>query len=77
MGLKGFHRSAEDSAFFIACFFFQNGGVLNNYYMYYRGTNFSRTICGPYMTTSYDYDAPIDEYGSRFAAVKIDTVFTQ
>ncbi|KAK2373550.1 beta-galactosidase [Trifolium repens] len=26
------------------------------------GTNFGRTSGGPYITTSYDYDAPIDEY---------------
>ncbi|XP_050902133.1 beta-galactosidase-like [Lathyrus oleraceus] len=44
--------------------FFQNGGVLNNYYMYHGGTNFGRTAGGPYITTSYDYDAPIDEYGN-------------
>ena len=57
------HRSAEDSAFSVARFF-QNGGVLNNYYMYHGGTNFGRTAGGPYITTSYDYDAPIDEYGN-------------
>ncbi|CAL5201613.1 unnamed protein product [Lathyrus oleraceus] len=57
------HRSAEDSAFSVARFF-QNGGVLNNYYMYHGGTNFGRTSGGPYITTSYDYDAPIDEYGN-------------
>lgn len=57
------HRSAEDSAFSVARFF-QNGGVLNNYYMYHGGTNFGRTAGGPYMTTSYDYDAPLDEYGN-------------
>jgi hypothetical protein len=42
--------------------FFQNDGVLNNYYMYHGGTNFGRTVGGPYMTIYYDYDAPIDEY---------------
>ncbi|XP_027343447.1 beta-galactosidase 7-like [Abrus precatorius] len=57
------HRSAEDSAFSVARFF-QNGGVLNNYYMYHGGTNFGRTAGGPYITTSYEYDAPIDEYGN-------------
>ncbi|KAL2322545.1 hypothetical protein Fmac_026924 [Flemingia macrophylla] len=57
------HRSAEDSAFSIARFF-QNGGVLNNYYMYHGGTNFGRTAGGLYITTSYDYDAPLDEYGN-------------
>lgn len=31
---------------------------------YHGGTNFGRTSGGPFITTSYDYDAPIDEYGS-------------
>ncbi|KAM0946343.1 putative beta-galactosidase [Dioscorea sansibarensis] len=31
--------------------------------MYHGGTNFGRTSGGPFITTSYDYDAPIDEYG--------------
>ncbi|KAK6123636.1 hypothetical protein DH2020_042617 [Rehmannia glutinosa] len=30
---------------------------------YHGGTNFGRTSGGPFITTSYDYDAPIDEYG--------------
>lgn len=30
---------------------------------YHGGTNFGRTTGGPFITTSYDYDAPIDEYG--------------
>lgn len=30
---------------------------------YHGGTNFGRTSGGPYITTSYDYDAPLDEYG--------------
>jgi hypothetical protein len=30
--------------------------------MYHGGTNFGRTVGGPYMTIYYDYDAPIDEY---------------
>jgi hypothetical protein len=30
---------------------------------YHGGTNFDRTAGGPFITTSYDYDAPIDEYG--------------
>lgn len=32
---------------------------------YHGGTNFGRTAGGPFITTSYDYDAPIDEYGQR------------
>ncbi|XP_037432803.1 beta-galactosidase 1-like [Triticum dicoccoides] len=58
-----FHRSAEDIAFSVAMFF-QKRGSLQNYYMYHGGTNFGRTSGGPYITTSYDYDAPLDEYGN-------------
>lgn len=32
---------------------------------YHGGTNFGRTAGGPFITTSYDYDAPIDEYGKN------------
>ncbi|CAN1276226.1 Beta-galactosidase 10 [Linum perenne] len=56
------HRPTEDLAFSVALFF-QKGGSVNNYYMYHGGTNFGRTSGGPFITTSYDYDAPIDEYG--------------
>ncbi|XP_075673897.1 beta-galactosidase 7-like isoform X1 [Castanea sativa] len=62
-GDKDPHRTAEDVAFAVARFF-QNGGTLQNYYMYHGGTNFGRTAGGPYITTSYDYDAPLDEYGN-------------
>ncbi|XP_015973400.3 beta-galactosidase [Arachis duranensis] len=55
-------RPAEDLAFSVARFI-QNGGSFVNYYMYHGGTNFERTSGGPFITTSYDYDAPIDEYG--------------
>ncbi|KAJ7979355.1 Beta-galactosidase [Quillaja saponaria] len=55
-------RPAEDLAFSVARFI-QNGGSFINYYMYHGGTNFGRTAGGPFMATSYDYDAPIDEYG--------------
>ncbi|KAI4369287.1 hypothetical protein MLD38_017746 [Melastoma candidum] len=56
------HRPVEDVAFSVARFF-QKGGSLQNYYMYHGGTNFGRTNGGPFITTSYDYEAPIDEYG--------------
>ncbi|XP_057415650.1 beta-galactosidase 9 [Lotus japonicus] len=56
------HRPVEDLAFAVARFF-QRGGCLQNYYMYFGGTNFGRTAGGPLQITSYDYDAPIDEYG--------------
>ena len=31
---------------------------------YHGGTNFGRTAGGPFIATSYDYDAPLDEYGN-------------
>ncbi|CAA6667234.1 unnamed protein product [Spirodela intermedia] len=55
-------RPVEDLAFAVARFV-QSGGSFINYYMYHGGTNFGRTAGGPFITTSYDYDAPIDEYG--------------
>lgn len=61
-GARNPHRPPEDIAFAVARFF-QKGGSLQNYYMYHGGTNFGRTSGGPFITTSYDYDAPIDEYG--------------
>ncbi|KAJ0098022.1 hypothetical protein Patl1_28057 [Pistacia atlantica] len=61
-GGKVSHRPAEDIAFSVA-HFFQKGGSVNNYYMYHGGTNVGRTAGGLFITTSYDYDAPIDEYG--------------
>ncbi|XVE65399.1 hypothetical protein DITRI_Ditri07aG0177400 [Diplodiscus trichospermus] len=62
-GQKDPHRTAEDLAFSVARFY-QSGGVLLNYYMYHGGTNFGRTTGGPFITTSYDYDAPMDEFGN-------------
>ncbi|XP_074584190.1 beta-galactosidase-like [Curcuma longa] len=56
------HRPAEDVAYAVAKFI-QKGGSFINYYMYHGGTNFGRTSGGPFIATSYDYDAPIDEYG--------------
>ncbi|KAJ8634269.1 hypothetical protein MRB53_027605 [Persea americana] len=56
------HRPVEDNAFAVARFF-QRGGSYHNYYMFFGGTNFGRTSGGPFYVTSYDYDAPIDEYG--------------
>ncbi|CAI9753414.1 unnamed protein product [Fraxinus pennsylvanica] len=55
-------RPVQDLAFAVARFI-QKGGSYINYYMYHGGTNFGRTAGGPFVTTSYDYDAPIDEYG--------------
>ncbi|THU48761.1 hypothetical protein C4D60_Mb06t02430 [Musa balbisiana] len=56
------HRPVEDLAFAVARFI-QKGGSFVNYYMYHGGTNFGRTAGGPFISTSYDYDAPVDEYG--------------
>ncbi|KAL3747316.1 hypothetical protein ACJRO7_016147 [Eucalyptus globulus] len=57
------HRPAEDLAFAVTRFI-QNRGSFFNYYMYHGGTNFGRTTGGPFIATSYDFDAPIDEFGS-------------
>ncbi|XP_034698221.1 beta-galactosidase 8-like isoform X2 [Vitis riparia] len=56
------YRPVEDLAFSVARFF-ETGGTFQNYYMYFGGTNFERTAGGPLVATSYDYDAPLDEYG--------------
>ncbi|KAK2987762.1 hypothetical protein RJ640_016357 [Escallonia rubra] len=56
------YRPVEDIAFAVARFY-QRGGTFQNYYMYHGGTNFGRTTGGPFIATSYDYDAPLDEYG--------------
>ncbi|KAJ8435204.1 hypothetical protein Cgig2_028390 [Carnegiea gigantea] len=61
-GQRNPHRTAEDLAYSVARFF-QKGGALMNYYMYHGGTDFGRTA-GPMMATTYDYDAPLDEYGN-------------
>ncbi|CAH9141656.1 unnamed protein product [Cuscuta epithymum] len=55
-------RPVQDLAFAVARFV-EQGGSFVNYYMYHGGTNFGRTAGGPFITTSYDYDAPLDEYG--------------
>ncbi|KAJ4838014.1 hypothetical protein Tsubulata_030945 [Turnera subulata] len=55
-------RPVQDLAFAVVRFI-QKGGSYFNYYMYHGGTNFGRSAGGPFITTSYDYDAPIDEYG--------------
>ncbi|EEF32103.1 beta-galactosidase, putative [Ricinus communis] len=56
------YRPVEDLAFAVARFY-QLSGTFQNYYMYHGGTNFGRTTGGPFISTSYDYDAPLDEYG--------------
>ncbi|XP_039164676.1 beta-galactosidase-like [Eucalyptus grandis] len=56
------YRQAEDLAFSVVRFI-QNSGSFINYYMYCGGTNFGRTAGGLFIATSYDYDAPLGEYG--------------
>ncbi|XP_028074010.1 beta-galactosidase 2-like [Camellia sinensis] len=56
------YRPVEDLAFSVARFI-QNNGSFMNYYMYHGRTNFGRTVAGLFIAISYDYDAPIDEYG--------------
>lgn len=56
------HRPTEDLAFATARFFAE-GGTYVGYYMWHGGTNFGRSAGGPFQMTSYDYDAPIDEFG--------------
>ncbi|KAJ3092027.1 hypothetical protein HK100_007040 [Physocladia obscura] len=59
-------RTAENVAYGSARFLAQ-GGTGINYYMYHGGTNFG--VCSSYLqTTSYDYGAPLDEFG--FVATK-------
>ncbi|KAK4477230.1 hypothetical protein RD792_016444 [Penstemon davidsonii] len=56
-------RAAEDIAFAVTRFFARNG-TLNNYYMYYGGTNFGRTSSS-FVTTRYYDEAPLDEFGLK------------
>ncbi|KAF6162606.1 hypothetical protein GIB67_003152 [Kingdonia uniflora] len=56
------HKTVEDLTFAVARFF-QFGGTFQNY-MYLGGTHFGCTAGGPYISASYDYDAPLDEYGN-------------
>ncbi|KAG5515866.1 hypothetical protein RHGRI_036794 [Rhododendron griersonianum] len=70
------YRPVEDLAFAVACFF-QLGGTSQNYYMYHGGTNFGRTNGGPFIATSYDYDAPIDEYGTTSGHIVLQVVSIQ
>ncbi|KAJ3347073.1 hypothetical protein HDU83_002423 [Entophlyctis luteolus] len=54
-------RSAENIAYGVARFIAE-GGTGVNYYMYHGGTNFGR-VASFLQTTSYDYGAPLDEFG--------------
>jgi hypothetical protein len=56
-------RPAEDTALAIANWV-AKGGPHHNLYMYHGGTTWGRNTGGPQQVTSYDYSAPLDEYGS-------------
>ncbi len=57
------HRRDAAEIAFEAMRFMAEGGTGINFYMWYGGTSFGRDPM--YLqTTSYDFDAPIDEYGS-------------
>ncbi|KAI9109821.1 hypothetical protein K1719_018862 [Acacia pycnantha] len=62
------HRPAEDMASSVAGFI-QKGGSFVNYYMCHGGTNFGRTAGGPFIATSFDYDAPLDEYAHQYLEI--------
>ncbi|KAI9329137.1 glycosyl hydrolases family 35-domain-containing protein [Zopfochytrium polystomum] len=55
-------RPGSDVAFSSARFI-AKGGSYVAYYMWHGGSNFGRYSGGPMMATSYDYDAPMNEYG--------------
>lgn len=57
------YRPAEDLAF-ATMRFIARGGTYNSWYMWHGGDNFGRTA-GYNIPTSYDYDAPLDNYGFR------------
>ncbi|KAL6523090.1 Beta-galactosidase 3 [Orobanche hederae] len=52
-GVPTTQRPVQDLAFAVANFIQK----------YHGGTNFGRSAGGPFIITSYDYDAPLDEYG--------------
>jgi beta-galactosidase len=56
-------RPAKDLAFAILRFI-ARGGTYVGHYMWYGGTNFGRSA-GVGITTDYDYDAPLDQYGFK------------
>ena len=52
------------------CFFFYM-------HQFFGGTNFGRTSGGPNYVTSYDYDAPLDEYGKIQVCISITFTYSQ
>ncbi|KAH1220434.1 Beta-galactosidase 8 [Glycine max] len=63
------HRPVEDLAFAVARFYQRGNEMMPQLFwlvawkQYHGGTNFGRTTGGPFISTSYDFDTPIDEYG--------------
>ncbi|KAL7102151.1 hypothetical protein ACP275_08G101100 [Erythranthe tilingii] len=51
---------ATSSGFSVCCSQIYTKGRL--VYQLLHGTNFGRSAGGPFITTSYDYDAPLDEF---------------
>lgn len=49
----------------MSCSFAKLISHLHHVKQYHGGTNFGRSAGGPFITTSYDYDAPLDEYGEN------------
>lgn len=58
------HRPAVDVAFSVARWF-ARGGSYVNYYMAFGGSTFGRSVGGPLIVTSYDYDVQINEYAMK------------
>jgi hypothetical protein len=56
------HKRSAESVAYSAARFLAAGGTGINYYMWHGGTNFNREQMF-LQTTSYDYDAPLDEAG--------------
>ena len=58
------HRPAVDVAYSVMRWF-AKGGSFMNYYMAFGGTSFARSVGGPDIVTSYDYDVAVNEYGMQ------------
>lgn len=52
------------SSFLADEFLILRHSLVSSWQQFFGGTNFGRTSGGPFYVTSYDYDAPIDEYGA-------------
>ena len=61
-GQSPYWKDPRTLSFEIA-YWYAAGGVYMNHYMYHGGTNFGRTVGGPDIATTYDYDGNLDEYG--------------